>query len=1206
MSFRHIKHIILSLLLCCIAVSTQATHLVGGSMSYEYVGRLGNGNFQYRVTLKVYRDCAASQVEFDDIISLGAYNATNNRNLARVFDFSKLSEIPVDPPRGANCPSQPPVCIREATYSRLIDLPASNFGYHLVWKRCCRNTQRNIIDDIGQTYYAFIPPTNIRNSSPFFTGVPAPYICQNDTTIYFNGASDPDGDSLSYRLVHPWGGLSDNSPVFTPPSNINIPFDNVTYRSGAGFNSANPFGPNGLASINPYNGLTTMLSPQQGRFALAIEVTEWRNGIALSTIRLDVQMIVIPCSPNDKPDIAPTTGGFNRTIQAGNTLCFDITSSDNDLNDINGQFVAQNITISGKGDIFGATGWTGPVATFATKTSPANVTSQFCWTPSCDQARTAPYNFVIDAIDDGCPPKSRSVTFTITVEPFIGQQNITGPINVCEGANSTYSIPFTAGHKYKWTVIGGTIVGGDDQSSVTISWTTVGTGRVRVIETSIGGCVGTPAERMINIAPKPPIRNITGQDTVCEFTNNYTYQVPAVAGNTFQWFVNGGTITAQPQPNQVTVNWGAIGNAEIYMLETNAAGCVGDTNRFPVVITKPLLDTLFGSPSVCPNISGVRYYVLPAQGATYQWFVEGGVIASGAGTPEITVNWGEEGIGFVKVVETLKWGCVGDTIRYRVEKGYNLKGIVPIGSNPVCEFTANERYEVINTNGSQYFWTLNGGTKAKDDSSYFVLVNWGSTGNGYVEVIERSYDSVNNRECISNPVRLSVLINPIPTADEIVGTFVLCQSTGTYNYTLNGFQASSYIWRIDGDSSNITGQGTNTVTIDWTLDGQFTLSVLEITKDSCTNLVVDSLVTVNKKPTTTPIVGDSVVCFPFYTNRNYTTTGFPTSTFNWTINSGTINSGNGSPLINVDWSGQQDNTIEVIEVSDKGCPGDTIRYDVFADDPRLKMRFVSVGFPDDRMETRWELTNAPKFNSVFTIQRSVAGSGNWIDAGTVPQSDFTFTDKNINTDVTPFDYRIKSQNLCKRDIYSDVHRSILLTGNKFNDDLYSVLINWTRYLGWDNGVRTYEVHRSNDFNPAYFFSKDVGSDTTDNYSDGFNNFSQRYRIKAYENGGNGDTSWSNEIFFNFDPVIWVPNAFTPNDDGLNSKFKIVYGSIKTFKLVIYDRWGEEMFSTTDIDNNWDGTFKGRPCPDGVYIYTLRYSGADNIIKNMAGNITLLR
>ncbi|HYG15955.1 MAG TPA: gliding motility-associated C-terminal domain-containing protein, partial [Bacteroidia bacterium] len=149
-------------------------------------------------------------------------------------------------------------------------------------------------------------------------------------------------------------------------------------------------------------------------------------------------------------------------------------------------------------------------------------------------------------------------------------------------------------------------------------------------------------------------------------------------------------------------------------------------------------------------------------------------------------------------------------------------------------------------------------------------------------------------------------------------------------------------------------------------------------------------------------------------------------------------------------------------------------------------------------------------------------------------------------------------------------------------------------------------HRSVDFDPSFLLQNDKGSDTTDDYADGFDFFSQRYRIKAWENGPDPDTSWSNEIIFNFDPVIWVPNAFTPNGDGLNNKFLIVTGSIKTFQIDIYNRWGEFLFTSNDVDVSWDGTFKGEPCQEGVYIYKLRYTGADNMIKVMAGNITLLR
>lgn len=1196
-----LKYITLSVLLFFAALSVKATHLVGGHMSYQYLGRLGNGNFQYRVTLKIYRDCAASTVPFDDDITITAYNGSGNRPWASSFTFFKLDERQVDPPRGANCPNAPVVCIREATYSQNIQLPGSNFGYHLVFQRCCRNTQNNIIDDEGQTYYAFIPPTNIKNSSPFFTGVPAPYICRDDTTTYLNAASDPDGDSLTYKLVHPWSGGTSGNPIPVPSnnSNLSLPIPPVKYRNG--FNASIPFGVNGLATIDPFNGLTTMLARDEGRFALAVEVTEWRNGQILSTIRLDVQMIVITCQPNKAPNITPTSGGFSRSVTAGQKLCFDVQVSDPDA-------PLQTVTLKGKGDMFdGTNNWQGPKATLPTKTGVGTVISQFCWTPSCDQARSFPYNFIVDATDDGCPPKSRSVTFTIQVNPFTGVQTITGPTVVCDGdIRMQYSVAFTPGSTYKWTVIGGTFDGPDTGASVKINWNTPGTGRVNVVETSAEGCVGKPANLNVSIAPKPGPNKIAGQDTLCEFSQNQLYQVTPTVGNTYKWIIKGGTIVSQPQPHQVRVNWGGIGVGELAAIEINPAGCPGDTNFKHVAITRAMLDTIYGSPSVCPNLKGVDYYVTPTPGSNYQWFVEGGTLRSGNGTPHIIVDWGDVGIGWVKAIEITKWGCRGDTVRYRVKKEHNLTGIKPIGEDSVCEFTAGLRYEVIFTHGSKYFWTVNGGTIVKNDSTNWILVNWGATGNGEVQVYETSYDSINNVPCIGTPTRLPVVINPLPVADEIKGTFELCQSSGVYTYTLNGFPGSTYTWSIDADTAGIKGQGTNTVSIEWKQFGSFTLKVSEMTKDSCTGTPVDSVVLVNPRPVTTPIAGDSIVCYPQFQNHAYSVTGFATSTYTWWINSGTINSGQGTPNVNTSWSGQQDNLLQVLETSDKGCPGDTIKLNVFADRPVIKMRYVSVGFPsDDRMEIRWELENAPRYNSTFVVQRRIAGvTDSWKNVGTVSGTSFTFTDLKLNTDNNAFEYRIKGTDLCGREVFSDIHTNILLTGSK--PDVYEVVVNWTRYQGWTDGVRTYELYRSNDFENSFTLAKDKGSDTTDHFEDGINNFTQRYRIKAYQNGGKQDTSWSNEISFNFDPLLWVPNAFTPNGDNLNNTFKIVYGSIKLFQIDIYDRWGEHLFSTNDITQNWDGTFKGQPCPDGVYIYRLRYAGADNMSKVLTGNITLLR
>ena len=72
--------------------------------------------------------------------------------------------------------------------------------------------------------------------------------------------------------------------------------------------------------------------------------------------------------------------------------------------------------------------------------------------------------------------------------------------------------------------------------------------------------------------------------------------------------------------------------------------------------------------------------------------------------------------------------------------------------------------------------------------------------------------------------------------------------------------------------------------------------------------------------------------------------------------------------------------------------------------------------------------------------------------------------------------------------------------------------------------------------------------------------------------------------------IYIPNAFTPNKDGLNDVFLVVGTSLSAVKLEIFDRWGALLFAGTDVMQGWDGTYKGTDCALGVYIYRVEYTG----------------
>lgn len=86
--------------------------------------------------------------------------------------------------------------------------------------------------------------------------------------------------------------------------------------------------------------------------------------------------------------------------------------------------------------------------------------------------------------------------------------------------------------------------------------------------------------------------------------------------------------------------------------------------------------------------------------------------------------------------------------------------------------------------------------------------------------------------------------------------------------------------------------------------------------------------------------------------------------------------------------------------------------------------------------------------------------------------------------------------------------------------------------------------------------------------------------------------------------IYIPNAFTPNIDAFNSEFKVYsYEPIGDFTLLIFNRWGECLFSTHNQANGWDGTYKGQPCQDGVYVYKVTGTVNGKVYQNI-GRVTL--
>lgn len=90
------------------------------------------------------------------------------------------------------------------------------------------------------------------------------------------------------------------------------------------------------------------------------------------------------------------------------------------------------------------------------------------------------------------------------------------------------------------------------------------------------------------------------------------------------------------------------------------------------------------------------------------------------------------------------------------------------------------------------------------------------------------------------------------------------------------------------------------------------------------------------------------------------------------------------------------------------------------------------------------------------------------------------------------------------------------------------------------------------------------------------------------------------------PSIYMPNAFSPNNDGTNDLFlPITFGS-KEFMFRVFDRWGEKIFESNDIKNGWNGLYDGKQLPPSTYIYFVYIKFLDDSEKYLKGSITLIK
>jgi gliding motility-associated-like protein len=396
---------------------TMASHMMGGDVYWKY-NDAGDTVF---ITITVYRDCSGIPFQQDAIKLLNTCTGTDIQSSANFVEGKDVT--PVCKRACTTCSSGPnctpdntvPYGIESGTYTIAMSLAQLKkqgcCDWRVHWDQCCRNGA--ITTGAANENFYIEGNMNICqkyvDNSPTFLNLPLGVFCVGECVTMNPGVSDIDKNPLTGdadSLVYSWGQpLSDHDQSI--PYISGYSYDEPVKFYGSDKDRTYFPGCWGI-HLNSQTGDINFKAMNEDVTVMAFQIDEWRKDstgkpIKIGTIRRDLQVRIVKCPANNSPIISGINGTSAVSINfcEGQSKCFKIQAFDQDNPD--------TVTMDWNHQI--------PGADFQildrTKKWP---TGQFCWTPPKGSARSYPYQFIVQAIDNHCPiPGRASKAFNVYV-----------------------------------------------------------------------------------------------------------------------------------------------------------------------------------------------------------------------------------------------------------------------------------------------------------------------------------------------------------------------------------------------------------------------------------------------------------------------------------------------------------------------------------------------------------------------------------------------------------------------------------------------------------------------------------------------------------------------------------------------------------------------------------------------------------------------
>lgn len=484
------------------------------------------------------------------------------------------------------------------------------------------------------------------------------------------------------------------------------------------------------------------------------------------------------------------------------------------------------------------------------------------------------------------------------------------------------------------------------------------------------------------------------------------------------------------------------------------------------------------------------------------------------------------------------------------------------------------KYEFIFSSGGSFLWDPQNPEHPPFQPTQKICFNAYSFPTGTTSVTVQEQFSENCKGPASPPVSFSIKASPPIDFD---GDFNVCVGD-TVTYSANFEPATYYDWLRKGGT--VIDSANNEITIVWDTYG-FGYFIGLFALGYCGEDFGTRSVTVLPKTQahtmedTTICVGQSVKV----TGLNLTTSY--DNTYLWTSDNNTDSIPhtiiwNDPDSVSVITVKPDSTTIYIIKI-DNSPPDGCADYD------SVKVNVKTVSYPDD--------TLAMCLGDTLKLNVNVDGQASylWTPASGLSDNDiedpFAYPlDSTIYTIIANFNDGCIDTLLIKLDVIPTFF-------NIGPDDTISPGQQTTLY---STGGITYLWAPPTGLDFTSIPSPIASPDTTTTY-------------KVIITDSTGCVREGNVTVYVFTPEIIIPKAFSPNGDGLNDTFSPIYLAIADMYIFrIYNRWGEVIFETDDVNTGWDGTYKGVPQEIGTYIYYIKAKTVEGVDIEIKNNMALIR